>query len=801
MTSLPRLFLAALASLWMAGAGSARAASVTAAYRDFSGGLVDSVEPLFLQPNQSPALLNVLLDEALGALKPRSGYVQCGSLPSGNLVTGLYEFSKSDGTRRLIATDNQNYYQTADCVTWTTIKTGLSSTARPSFVTVRDKLWVMTRSTWAFTWDGTTTKLLDGTAGTSSPSLCAYAEFWHEIVWCARTAANPSTVYFSDITDTAGNDIDPSTSSVAFPATNAFDIDENGGSPIYGIKAFRDRLYVFKGNGIWQIDFNSKFDNRVVKTLATAGARFNTSIVELDNLLYYVGIDGIYAFDGNNSVRISDPIRQTFDGLSQPLANEAFKTWTSQSDFQAGTFTSSTTANASGQVTILASSSLVPNGGLETGTTAQWAVVYIPTTPAGAFIGVGASYAISGSYGAQMESPCTGGDDFGRFVRLYFIDLAGSTATYISDARCPSDNVQCSKAYDLSAYAGQTLRAKFSAWCGSNGGHNETQVDFWTSSFSVVSNSSFTFDAVNFSWAGDHQFGWRKLDNVRYSIFSTSGVYTSEIYNFVSVSSWTTFDATTEANGGAVQYGVRVGSDTSSVLQTPFSNISPGSIISGTTAQIYAQWRATITAPSGGTGAPAIDDVTITVTQGDISNSPIFGLNWKNRYWISAASGASSSNNIQLVKSKKPSDAFTVFDLPIAAMTRYNDLFYAGSSTGPAVFRMDYGTSDSGRAIGWYWQSRDEDWQRPHQRKRLMELAATVRRGCANLKLGFSSDSGSTFTDRTVNLSGTGLGSTRQFVSGGNALYYRLRVRDTTLDESCNILSLEGTALPQGLRE
>ena len=169
---------------------------VGATYRDFSGGLVENQDPANLQPNQSPSLQNVVIDDPVGSLKPRNGFIQCGVTPSGSKATNLYAFSRADGTTKLIVTDNTNVWSTSDCLTYSTVTTAGNSSYIPYFTTARDKLWIVNGSTWPITWDVTTAALLDGRANTPSPKppACRYPEYWKERVWCGRDNTNQSGV-------------------------------------------------------------------------------------------------------------------------------------------------------------------------------------------------------------------------------------------------------------------------------------------------------------------------------------------------------------------------------------------------------------------------------------------------------------------------------------------------------------------------------------------------------------------------------------------------------------------------------
>ena len=140
------------------GLGVANAADtpVSASFLDFSGGLNDYQAPMYIPKNESPDLLNVVIDEPMGALTQRKGYQSCGNTPSGNTATALYEYVTNDGARHRIVSDNVTVWATADCVTYSTITTGLSSFYTPRFATINNRLWIVNGSTYPYVWDTNT---------------------------------------------------------------------------------------------------------------------------------------------------------------------------------------------------------------------------------------------------------------------------------------------------------------------------------------------------------------------------------------------------------------------------------------------------------------------------------------------------------------------------------------------------------------------------------------------------------------------------------------------------------------------
>jgi len=758
---------------------------IGATFRDFSGGMVDSVDASALQPNQSPNLQNVLVDDPVGSLKPRKGYAQCGATPSGSQATALYEYTKSDGSRKLIVSDNTSVWETGDCVSYSTITTGLTSTSRPSMSIVRDKLWVVNGSTYPFTWNGTTKVSLDGT-GTSpnpGPPQCRYIEFWRERVWCARTNTNPSSVAFSALTDSAGGDLNPSTGTAAWPATNVFYIDQEGGSAITGLKAFKDRLYVFKNNGIWEIEFTSDFDNGVKKTFSSVGARFNTAIVELDGVLYFAGQDGIYAFDGSRSVRISDSISNTYKSVNQLLSNELFNLWTENADFSAGTLSSTTVSN--GEVTLSLQPTLIDNGNFETGTFSSWSTY---ATGSGSFT-ITNSPSLSNSYSARVYSTCTATDPGTQELNIY--NTAGTTVATISSW----SRLYSTTTVDTSGYEGSVIQLHFR---GAKDSANT--ADIWSTTFTA--RSQFTFTSIGWTCSSDGKVGWQNIDYFLGNEYVSSGTITSSAFNAVTVSTWSTFDATSANNGGSISYQYRTATSEGGLAAQSWNDITPGSIINSSVDRTWIQWKAVLTPNAAQTQTPQLQEVSVSYFQGGDASKAIFMAAQDNRLWVAVSTGSSSHNNMVLVKSKNAT-AWTRYDIPLGPMTHFNDAFYGASSTSSLVYHLENGTNDNGTAIEWYWQSRDEMFGLPNNKKALLELTLDFRNDDAcNLNVGYSGTGGVQFCVAepvTANLEG--YGSKRLFVNGGNYLAYRFQICNSTKDETATITGITGWARPYKIRE
>lgn len=790
------------------------------AFRDFSGGLNDAQDASAIDRKDAYDILNTVIDDPIGSLVPRNGFTQCGILPGGNTGKGIYEYSKADGTRRLIVTNGSTYWQTPDCVSFTTIVTAHSTTSLPSFGTIRDKLWAVNGTTFAWTWTGSAYSLLDGGAGKPNPAppRGAYISFWQERVWIARTKSNPSALQFSALTMSNGDDVDPSTSSVAWPATNVLYVDQGGGCPIYGIKTYRNNLYVHKGEcGIWRIIFNNDFDIAIVKTLAKVGTRFNDSIIELDDLQYFVGPDGIYAFDGDRTSRVSEKIPNRFKALRQPLSNEAFKTWTVAGDFDDGTFSSATEISIAGSVSL--SSTVVQDDFVDgdlTGGPLAWTGSSNWSVSGGRAVNSSGSGAISadqttstGAFTFRLTvNPTVGNNVAVKFISAgadysahagyaILITQDGSSTADITLREFPAGN-------DIATVSGRT--------------YNETgnaPIDLYKvvrttgGVFSVYQNDDLLYTGtdttVNTSskivvncGAGncyfDDLFIWR---------YAASGTWASEDYNAgTAISSWTTFDANHAAAGGSVGYEIRLATNSDGLVGASYTSIVPGSIINSSSINVRAQVRVTLTRAAGDFSVtPELYNATINWSEGELSNQSIYGLSWDNRFYLSAASGTSSDNNVVLVKARSPLVSWVPYDWQIGAMTRYNDNFYALASTHSAIYRMDYGEDDNGAAFTWHWTSKAESWDDWTRQKRLLEVQADFRRNTAsNMEIAFSSNTGTNWETRTIDMSGSGRDSTRQFVHG-YGLDWMFRILNRTRGERATVLGITPWARKEVYRQ
>ena len=814
---------------------------VVGSYRDFAGGLNNDDASVSIAANESPNLLNVVIDNPRGALTQRNGYQSCGTTPSGNIVTNLYEYAKNDGTRRLIVTDNTTVWQTANCIDFSTVTTGLNSLELPRFATVLDDLWIVNGSTWPIVWNGSTSTQLDGQDARPEGPIGKYISYWKSRVWIANVPTSPSSVFFSALVDASGNILDPETSTSAWISTNQLYINRDDGSPVYGMKPYRDNLYIWKETGINRILFESDFDLSLTKNVSNTGSKFNESIVEMDDgLIRFLGEDGIYAFDGISVKRLSSKITPTIDSIKQQTGGQGFQLWDTAANFIEGDLTDTSTEYYSSKVSIDIDKST------NTVLKATWTI----TSHSGGGVwtynalGTDTSFSGAGTFSAEQRTPysisentisATGaiisvrlrayaqlltGTGYGTSY-MYFIsdnELGSSTngyrikfhATYNPNSRyvafekvtagtvvllsshtvTPAENnLEC---YALKISVFQSSFTAVDSACGVN--LTATDSAYREMKYLIVR-------AEGYSTASSPALSSMRFWNIRYPEYHSTGTYTSQISTFTGLTQWRTFAVDETLNGQTIAYYVRTGTTAYNTSIASWFPISSGLIIS-TTADQYAQWKAEFTTTNNSV-TPLINSVSMGYATGDTSATAVKGIQYKSRLWLAAStSTANNFNDMVIVESKSPLNSYTLYDLPISAMAIWSGNLYGAIGNTGNIARLDYGDTDDGAAISSFWESRDEVFDKPIFYKTVNQVILDYANSPANtsLSVGLSPDQGSTYQTRSVNLGASSLprNTAKLNYAPETALGFRTRISNSTLGYGFKIYGIHpfGTIIP-----
>ena len=772
---------------------NAQQANVQQSYIDFSGGLNDYKASVYLEKNESPDLLNVQIDEPLGALSQRNGWEACGVTPSGNTATNLYEYAKNNGSRYLIVTDNSSIWQTADCSNYTQISAGHNPLATPRFATVHDTLWITNGSDSVETWDGTTLTLLDGQGTTPNVPKGKLIAWWKGRVWMGATDGEPSGAYFSTLVSPSGQILDPATSSVAWANTNNLVYFNRGdGSRLYGLKVYRDNLYAFKETGINRVIFQSEYNVNVVKNVTTIGSKFQESIQEMDDgFLRFVGRDGVYKFDGSTVMRTSTKWSNTFKTLQQPFAMvENYHAWNDTAEWSLGTKSGLINpVDKPNSLTMITGGQTVgPNIGGELNATTHW------DTLDG--FAIDATRAQFGTYSIKTT------------VHHYLDQYPGITVTV-------KDNL--GNTLDTDTLDGNigSWGSKWITWVPAL---NTSTVYVWFT-YSVDTGPSTTVTkTIKYGpvmpGAGDIQGNGSYLSGLRiyaylggadgshYTAFDidepageSTSIYESQAFHAVNLSDWGAFTVSESVNGGNIAHFIRTATTEAGLASVPYTTIISGADVS-TGTDTWVQFKSSVTT-SDYNNVPEITSTAINWITGLATKSLLSGINYKGRYWLAASTTTDGLyNDIVMVESKPPLESHTRYDLSISAMAIWNGNLYGAIGGTDKIARLDYGSTDNGDAIISYWNSRDELFDNPlaykSVNKVILDFASTPPN--KSLQVALSPDFGASYQTIPVDTTLSGLPRMTRNVNfaANRSLEFRTRIYNSQLGVGFRIYGIHG---------
>jgi hypothetical protein len=609
-----------------------------------------AASPNKLPPGHSPNNQNVWVDEKPGSVLTANGYTFLGRLPSDLPVTGLINFFKSsDGTSQVVCTDGQNVYWTTDYVNYTTITTGLSQYFQLRGKVIRNKLWLTNGSDSVMTWDGSTLVELDGTGGTPNVPKGKFLEYHDERVWMYGIDGDLSASRFSALTNSSGTQIAPDNAS-AWPTDNEIQISEGDADIGTGIFLYRGYLYCSKQYSVWRIVGYDEYTYSRVKTRASTGTRFQESIQIKDNLVHFLGVDGLYVFDGEEAKRISDIIDPAssdegvfaFRNLQQPLLNNQF--WNvsdtadfasgneptnlsdandelrlvpvddSQADFEAGTHSNTTATENPGRVQLD-----FDNTGVSTENVALAGTGALSISDNGSFVGL-ASYLNNGNLS----------DYAGFTVRATALQIVTTWAVTFSER--PVSRVTLKSFYAETKATDQSIsvcRLEYyngSTWNAVSGGsvtfpsfvqndsgtmlfgHNQNAPKYFitdqdiTVSFNLVRCQGIRLNitAIPPSNVGPNIYSWgiamREMQIFR-SAYESTGTFTSKTLDYGSIpATFGSLTADITANGETLQFFTQSSADNS--IWDAAVNVANGGSI-GSTARRYLRWGVTLTSSTG----------------------------------------------------------------------------------------------------------------------------------------------------------------------------------------------------------
>ena len=150
------------------------------------------------------------------------------------------------------------------------------------------------------------------------PTRPRYIEYYQYRVWLANVEGFPDRVYFN-IDDLEGN-----TLYNYFTHWSWIRAGNTKGEAITGIKSFRNTLFVFTPTTLKAITGTNIVDFVMTDVSNTVGSVSQRSIHVVNNTLIFLGVDGVYMFDGQSApFKVSQRLEPTFKEIRQTYWRQA----------------------------------------------------------------------------------------------------------------------------------------------------------------------------------------------------------------------------------------------------------------------------------------------------------------------------------------------------------------------------------------------------------------------------------------------------------------------------------------------
>jgi hypothetical protein len=242
-----------------------------------------------LAPDELSKAENLIIEERGGASKRPGCLLKSTVGTSGARILSMFVYNRGDQMPQLLihTSDGELLYSSnpnAATPTWTSIVTGLSTTAPFCFETFNSKVYMSNGVDVYASWDGTTR-----TPFVSAPKG-KYLRLYKDTMWVSGVPTLFDRVYSSAPGDAEN-----------FPVANWVDIAKGDGDLVTGLGSDGIFLIVFKRNRHMHIYDPTTFANRVVDF--EKGCESHFSIIQYESNTYFLSRHGFCQYLGDSPSR------------------------------------------------------------------------------------------------------------------------------------------------------------------------------------------------------------------------------------------------------------------------------------------------------------------------------------------------------------------------------------------------------------------------------------------------------------------------------------------------------------------
>ena len=279
------------------------------ALESFTGGLNLRTDQFNLEDDESPDLLNVLVDPR-GGIRQRDGVDRRNTTALSADIKGIWGLHTDSGTSQVMVNYGTKVaYSASGNFTDVSGITARTAGSRVYGVTMNNVAYGVSYDKPSFKWTGSSGADLGTTFGSGGNMPQAqYIAFWNNYAWVANTyesATNhKSRIRWSNVND-------PET----WAANDYVDIDKGDhGDYITGLCPMGDRLIVFKTNSVHAV-FGFGSDSFQVTTLSNdvGSVPLSSPVATPYGVFFWYSDQGVYLYNGEGFVYIFDKIMPAID--------------------------------------------------------------------------------------------------------------------------------------------------------------------------------------------------------------------------------------------------------------------------------------------------------------------------------------------------------------------------------------------------------------------------------------------------------------------------------------------------------
>lgn len=209
-------------------------------------------------------------------------------------------------------------------------------------------------------------------------------------------------------------------------------------------------------------------------------------------------------------------------------------------------------------------------------------------------------------------------------------------------------------------------------------------------------------------------------------IARSSGSYYSAVHNASSLTSWDTFSASKQDNGGTLTFYTRASTNSftqTSATPTWVSQPVDGTIAASTGTYFQSKIDFNITMS---TQNPTVSDFVFNWYEGTATDK-VYGIYFDDALWWAVQKGTGATSNNAILRYELYNNCWTLFDIPSNGFYVKDNSLYFGSSVYGKVYKYGDSDSDDGSAIDSYWKSKDFVGKGPFTDLELRKIAVASK--------------------------------------------------------------------------